>query len=56
MANANITQNFNLILPAGTQIVTKIEVKWKREALKPIHTKQGFQRLSDILQIFIKSQ
>ena len=27
MANANIPQNFNLILPAGTQIVTKIEVK-----------------------------
>ncbi len=27
MANANIPQNFNLIVPAGTQIVTKIEVK-----------------------------
>ncbi|WP_341730675.1 nucleotidyltransferase domain-containing protein [Microcoleus sp. EPA2] len=27
MANANISQNFNLIIPAGTQIVTKIEVK-----------------------------
>jgi len=27
MANANLPQNFNLILPAGTQIVTKIEVK-----------------------------
>lgn len=27
MANANISQNFNLIVPAGTQIVTKIEVK-----------------------------
>ncbi|MFB8795381.1 MAG: nucleotidyltransferase domain-containing protein [Microcoleus sp.] len=27
MANANIPQNFNLIIPAGTQIVTKIEVK-----------------------------
>jgi uncharacterized protein len=40
MANANITQNFNLILPAGTQIVTKIEVKnpasnqsWKQGAV-----------------------
>jgi hypothetical protein len=27
MANANISQNFNLIIPAGTEIVTKIEVK-----------------------------
>ena len=27
MANANIPQNFNLIIPVGTQIVTKIEVK-----------------------------
>ncbi len=40
MANANIPQNFNLILPAGTQIVTKIEVKnpasnqsWKQGAV-----------------------
>ncbi|XZN94530.1 MAG: DNA polymerase beta superfamily protein [Microcoleus sp.] len=40
MANANIPQNFNLIIPAGTQIVTKIEVKnpasnqsWKQGAV-----------------------
>lgn len=40
MANANISQNFNLILPVGTQIVTKIEVKnpasnqsWKQGAV-----------------------
>ncbi len=40
MANANISQNFNLIIPAGTQIVTKIEVKnpasnqsWKQGAV-----------------------
>ena len=40
MTNPNLPQNFNLILPAGTQIVTKIEVKnpasnqsWKQGAV-----------------------
>ncbi|MEG5115889.1 nucleotidyltransferase domain-containing protein [Microcoleus sp. A2-C5] len=40
MTNPNLPQNFNLIVPAGTQIVTKIEVKnpggdksWKQGAV-----------------------
>jgi hypothetical protein len=62
MANANIPQNFNLILPAGTQIVTKIEVKWKREAMKPIQNNDFsasqifFKYLTNLIErIFLKS-
>lgn len=40
MTNANFSHNFNLIIPAGTQVVTKIEVKssggdrsWKQGAV-----------------------
>jgi predicted nucleotidyltransferase len=40
MANTNLSQNFNLIIPTGTQVVTKIEVKaiggsqsWKQGAV-----------------------